>query len=431
MADPYHYRRSYVKTVTLFMVISIVSAAALALVWAFVEPQWIKSALGLGLGAAFLWALWAAASGLLVLYRDKRNSDGQEDLFLWVNGARSEDCLTTATRPNRRRLLRFSSLRRLLGGSRFVVGDLIEVRSLREIEATLDANGCLDGLPFMPEMIPYCGKRFRIFRCVDKIYDYGGAKNLRSFHDAYLLTRVRCDGGEHNGCGAGCYIIWRSAWLKEAKRDGASAVTYANSTGAEQIEKRLVTEADGEGCYVCQYTELCAASGHVVSPTDHWQSLRPVVLGNFTFGAFLVAVMTRLFNRMQIRRSGAAYPFIGRTSAARSVPGNGEFQPGDAVRVRPVSEIAKTLDYGGKSAGLWFDRDMIRHCNRTFVVSRRVQRIIDDATGKMLTMRNPCIVLEGIDASGEFLRFCAQHDQPFWRESWLERIGGNSTEQSS
>ena len=41
-------------------------------------------------------------------------------------------------------------------------GDLVEVRSPEEILATLDPNGELDALPFMPEMADFCGKRFRV-----------------------------------------------------------------------------------------------------------------------------------------------------------------------------------------------------------------------------------------------------------------------------
>jgi hypothetical protein len=41
------------------------------------------------------------------------------------------------------------------------VGDWVEVRSAAEIFATLDERGCLDALPFMPEMLSYCGKSSR------------------------------------------------------------------------------------------------------------------------------------------------------------------------------------------------------------------------------------------------------------------------------
>ena len=41
-------------------------------------------------------------------------------------------------------------------------GDWVEVKSPLEIAQTLDANGTLEGLPFMPEMVAFCGHRFRV-----------------------------------------------------------------------------------------------------------------------------------------------------------------------------------------------------------------------------------------------------------------------------
>jgi hypothetical protein len=42
--------------------------------------------------------------------------------------------------------------------------DLVEVKAPDEILQTLDANGALDHLPFMPEMIQFCGRRFRVLK---------------------------------------------------------------------------------------------------------------------------------------------------------------------------------------------------------------------------------------------------------------------------
>ena len=36
------------------------------------------------------------------------------------------------------------------------VGDWVEVRSKDEILSTLDSDGRLDGMPFMPEMFAFC-----------------------------------------------------------------------------------------------------------------------------------------------------------------------------------------------------------------------------------------------------------------------------------
>jgi len=48
-------------------------------------------------------------------------------------------------------------------------GDLVEVRSAAEILDTLDADGALDAMPFMPEMVPYCGRQFTVSRRADKV----------------------------------------------------------------------------------------------------------------------------------------------------------------------------------------------------------------------------------------------------------------------
>ncbi len=49
---------------------------------------------------------------------------------------------------------------------RLRAGDLVVVRTPDEILKTLDANGTLDNLPFMPEMLKFCGKRFRVMNRV-------------------------------------------------------------------------------------------------------------------------------------------------------------------------------------------------------------------------------------------------------------------------
>lgn len=42
--------------------------------------------------------------------------------------------------------------------------DWVEVKSPAAITQTLDEDGSLDGLPFMPEMAAMCGQRFRVMR---------------------------------------------------------------------------------------------------------------------------------------------------------------------------------------------------------------------------------------------------------------------------
>ena len=52
----------------------------------------------------------------------------------------------------------------------------------------------------------------------------------------------------------------------------------------------------------------------------------------------------------------------------------------------------------------------------------RVERIIDEPSGRMLDLKNPCIVLEDVICTGDYHRLCPRGTYPYWREIWLERV---------
>ena len=58
-------------------------------------------------------------------------------------------------------------------------------------------------------------------------------------------------------------------------------------------------------------------------------------------------------------------------------------QADDMVRVRPKEEIMATLNEEHKNFGLTFESDMKQFCGSTHRVLRRVERVIDEGTGKM------------------------------------------------
>ncbi len=92
--------------------------------------------------------------------------------------------------------------------------DMIEIRLLKEIFATLDTQDKLKGLRFTPEMARFCGKKFRVFKKLDKIIleATGELRKIRT--PTYLLEGVFCDGTAHGGCDRSCYCFWREEWLK-------------------------------------------------------------------------------------------------------------------------------------------------------------------------------------------------------------------------
>jgi len=59
------------------------------------------------------------------------------------------------------------------------VGDLVEVLSADEIFATLDERGELENLPFMPEMLKFCGQRLTVHMVAHKLCDTINGSGIR------------------------------------------------------------------------------------------------------------------------------------------------------------------------------------------------------------------------------------------------------------
>lgn len=310
-------------------------------------------------------------------------------------------------------------------------GELIEVKSLPEILESLDERGTLDGLPFMPEMAAYCGKQFRVFRRVDKINDWVGHTGLRRPRDTVMLERLSCDGAHHGGCQANCQLRWKEAWLRRAGSGsgagrGATAGASAGRSRpalAEVDLDRLAGQPDGSGTvrYVCQVTELAAGTTPLArNDPRHW--LRDLAWGNVRPGPLLVGACIAMFNWVQRLRGGVASPNYTIPQQATSPHQTLDLQPREVVRVRTKREIEPTLNAQSRNRGLWFDAEMLRFCGGEYRVLTRVERLIEERTGKMLHLTSPCIILDGVAASGEYQGFCAQNESIFWREIWLERV---------
>jgi len=100
-------------------------------------------------------------------------------------------------------------------------GDWVEVKPRREIIATLDATGRNRGLSFGPEMVKFCGGRFRVAKRVDRlIVEWSG--QMRKISDTVALDGATCDGLAYRGCPRDCYVLWREAWLRRADEPAES-----------------------------------------------------------------------------------------------------------------------------------------------------------------------------------------------------------------
>jgi hypothetical protein len=318
-------------------------------------------------------------------------------------------------------------------------GEVVEVRSEAEILATLDERGEFESLPFMPEMLKFCGRRFTVDKRAFKLCDTIEVTGLHRMENAVHLRGVRCDGQAHGGCQAACLTYWKEAWLKRVDTDQEPdraplppATPGATLPLLMEASRRPADPATGEERFSCQATELLRAAPTRISPFDIGQYVEDVRSGNVGFLTMLRSVIIGFFNEYQdlsrkflprwLRiHGGARYPFI--DAVLQKTPMETlDLQPGELVRIKSKEEIVKTLDTNERNRGMTFDREMLKYCGRQARVLGRVGQIIDERSGKMLHLKNPCIVLEGVICAGDYHRLCPRGTYPYWREIWLERV---------
>ena len=296
-------------------------------------------------------------------------------------------------------------------------GDWVEVLDAAGILATLDADGRLEGLPFMPEMAALCGRRLRVFRRADKTCVEG--HGLRRLERTVLLDEARCDGAAHDGCQRNCLMFWKEAWLRPVRGPGQIAASTSPPAGSLPALRRLLdlpTRANER--YLCQSTLLGPATTHI----PKWDllhlltDLRNRQLSLVELWAIVVRTLVNLGRRI------LGLPELGvLTGQARGpVKGRLTLRPGEAVRIRAPEEIRNTLGPAGKTAGLSFEPEMAGYAGGVFEVDFRVERIILEETGEMARLKDT-VALKGLTCAGSCVKNCPRANTLYWREAWLER----------
>ncbi len=344
-------------------------------------------------------------------------------------------------------------------------GEWVAVRSEAEILATLDEDGALDGLPFMPEMLSFCGRKLRVHRRADKTCDTVTGSTLgRRMRGTVHLEGVRCDGAAHGGCQAACLMMWKEAWLARAESAPAAPLwrMVAGSAAARTGQAmpgcsrddvlRAAVRAQGvtpeQTAYRCQVTQLIEAS----SPLSWWepgQYLRDWLSGNVGLGLLLQVFLLRSLAQvvtgrgfsLKVKIYDAIATFFGQSPwpyhpgrvTGRTPHETLGLEPGELVTVKSHEQILETLK-GMHNRGLSWAPEMVRYCGGTYRVRARVDRILDEKTGVMLPMKNDCIVLEDVVCQSECSAnrlFCPRGIYAYWREIWLERADSAPESQAS
>ncbi|WP_187436556.1 hypothetical protein [Bradyrhizobium hipponense] len=339
-------------------------------------------------------------------------------------------------------------------------GDWVEIRTKEEILSTLDKNGRLDGLPFMPQMFKYCGKRVRVYKrshkTCDTVTNTGGRWLPNGIH-----LDLRCDGAAYGGCQAACLIFWKEAWLKPINGStNPPAISHSHECerGKHSADERRCTEEDvyrgtrvlagdarGEIQYSCQATELphfttllrwWDVRQYVEDYTSGNASLGRLVRG-FTYLAYwhlalakkarLGHVSRLVYDYIQELRGGIPFPrWKGTVLHMHKTPNASlNLQPGELVRVKTYKEILATVDTENINRGMAFDAEMVPYCGRVYKVKTQVTKFIDEKTGRMRSLKTPAVILEDVWCRSGYSNckmFCPRSIYSWWREVWLERV---------
>jgi hypothetical protein len=297
-------------------------------------------------------------------------------------------------------------------------GDLVEVRTPDEIIQTLDTDGALDRLPFMPEMLEFCGQRFRVSRrALTACCSVPGWPLGFTADDIVTLDGVRCTGVAHDGCQKTCLIYWHEVWLR--KVEDIAVQSELGLKGMDRLRARLkvVTAPNTYYCQASEFPKATRSLSRWERLGSYWRGLRA---GNFNALQMIEGSATWLFWRIR-RKLWGVYP----RGSIKSTPVESlNLQPGEWVEVKSLESIAETLDAQGRNRGLHFSTDMRLWCGLRCRVKGRLDKIIMDGTGQMRQLRNT-VYLEGITCGCSYMAIdmggCSRCEVTYWREIWLRR----------
>jgi hypothetical protein len=207
-----------------------------------------------------------------------------------------------------------------------------------------------------------------------------------------------------------------------------------------QATRQAPESSEGEIRYRCQATDLLLATSPMAwfDPRQYVRDVRSGnvrvrdVVGAALFRGFRLLLRFRgyrvlvwSYNRLQSWRGGLPFPFPLDGTLDKTPRATLDLKPGELVRVKSKEDILKTLNKRNRNHGLSFDPEMVRYCGNVYRVLARAERVIEEPTGRMITLSNDCIILDGVICRAEYSGkrlFCPRSLYPFWREIWLERV---------
>jgi hypothetical protein len=100
-------------------------------------------------------------------------------------------------------------------------GDLVRVKSIEQILETVDTNLSNRGMSFSSEMVPYCGKTFRVKQRLHRLVNEKTGRLTVLKNSCLILDGADCHGrfSDPINCPRGLPPYWREIWLEKVETE--------------------------------------------------------------------------------------------------------------------------------------------------------------------------------------------------------------------
>jgi hypothetical protein len=122
-------------------------------------------------------------------------------------------------------------------------GDYVRIKSHQEILETLTHDGKNRGMGFDAELVPFCGRIFRVATMVEQFIDEEVGVMRRMKTPAAILENVYCLSfytGKRAFCTRGYYLWWREAWLERVPDEAVAQERAARILAASRATPETV-----------------------------------------------------------------------------------------------------------------------------------------------------------------------------------------------
>jgi hypothetical protein len=295
----------------------------------------------------------------------------------------------------------------------YLPGKFVRIKNEKEIFDSLDNNSSFEKLPFMPEMLEFCGSIFQIQSVVNKTcYEHNGLQ-FGEFpqNNVVTLKNVRCNGAHHADCQRGCLIFWKTEWL-ELVEDNADCIKIST----EEYKTNLKIKSSPY-IYFCQMTE----SKNFLMPINKNRkvvsALKDFVVKNVSLFGLFRNVLLPVYLKLK-----GSFFFILYKQPEKVSDQSLNLKSSDIIKVKTLREIIKTLDSKGKNRGLSFNENMMKYCGKKFSVKDRIEKIILGSSGEIMDLKNTVLLKEVEPECYHVFGNCPKRELTYWREIWLEKV---------